>query len=500
MFLRKWGLWISAGLGILAFPPISLWPLAWISLVPFLIVATDLSVPRIFGKAWRAGVLFFGGVLYWVGLNSGAPWLMSAIAALAMIMILATIWGTVAWAVQKTARIHGTTSAAWLFASLYVALEIFWGTGEVSLPWALWGLTQSSFLPAAQFAEIIDVEGISAWVLSVNVLLFLYFQNRRRVHLIAAALLYLVPIAWGAFRMNQVDGGVMVQCAAVQANIPAETKWQMSSADILQDHVRWSDSLKTAKPALIVWPETAAPMPVRLRPWAVDTLQSLSRRTGAIILTGATDYEMRDGEQRPLNAALAIRPDSFGIQRSAKIHLVPFGERIPLQKTFPALRNLHLGQAEFLPGDSVVVFSGGEVPPFTCLICFEVIYPEIAADAVKKGAQLFGHITNDGWYGNSSGPYQHLELSRLRAIATRRSIVRSANTGVSALILPSGRFLEKIAYDKAGVISSEVPARADVTIAVRLARAWPAIYYGILATLLAALWMKWRRYGHAESS
>lgn len=500
MFLRKWGLWLSAVLGILAFPPISLWPLAWISLVPFLSVATDPSVPRIFGKAWRAGVVFYGGVLYWVGFNSGAPWYMSAIAALAMIMILATIWGAVAWATQKTAKLHGLNWAVSLFASLYVALEIFWGTGEVSLPWALLGLTQSAFLPAAQLAEFIDVEGISAWVLVVNVLLFLYFRYRRRVQLIGAILIYVIPMVWGALRMNQVDDGVMVKCAAVQANIPAETKWQMSSADILQDHVRWSDSLQTAKPALIAWPETAAPMPVRLRPWAVDTLQNLSRRTGAMILTGATDYEMREGEERPLNAALVVRPDSLGLQRSAKIHLVPFGERIPLQKTFPALRNLHLGQAEFLPGDSVVVFSGGAVPPFTCLICFEVIYPEIAADAVKEGAQLFGHITNDGWYGNSSGPYQHLELAKLRAIATRRSIVRSANTGVSALILPSGKCVKTLDYDTAGTICADLPARKNVTVAVRLARAWTPIYYGIFLTLLAALWMKWRRYGHAEIS
>ena len=130
--LSRWGFLLAALLGALAFPPVSLWPLAYVALVPFLISATDTSRERVFGSAWRAGVLFFSGVLYWVGLNSGAPWWISIVAGFALICILATIWGMVAWVVNRTAKALSKTEAALLFVVSYQALEIFWGTGEMS--------------------------------------------------------------------------------------------------------------------------------------------------------------------------------------------------------------------------------------------------------------------------------------------------------------------------------------------------------------------------------
>ncbi len=499
--MSRWGFLLAALLGALAYPPVSLWPLAYVALVPFLLAATDTTRKRVFRSAWYGGVLFYSGVLYWVGLNSGAPWLLSALAGLALICIWATIWAIVAWAVHKAAIALSKAEAALLFVVTYQALEVFWGTGETSFPWTSWALPLSAFLPAIQIAEWIDTQGLSFLVLSINALLFLFWQSRKRAYLITGLALVILPSVWGAWRSPQVETSPrLVQAACVQANTPAETKWQTSSSDILAGHILLTDSLAGKGVEFICWPETAVPMPIRFRKWAADSLREVARRNDAIILTGATDYEILNGEQVPYNAAFAIRPDSFEFQKSTKIHLVPFGERIPGQRWFPLLGNLHLGQAEFSPGDSVVVFSGGTVPPFTCLICFEVVYSDIAADAVEKGAQFFGHITNDGWYGHSSGPYQHLALTRLRAVATRRSIVRAANTGISALILPNGRYIETLGYDVAGTIHGGIPARNDVTIAVKLAKVWTMFYYGLLAIVLAAQWMRVQRYGSPEAA
>lgn len=500
--LSRWGFLLAALLGALAFPPVSLWPLAYVALVPFIVSATDTSREKIFGSAWRAGILFFSGILYWVGLNSGAPWWISVIAGFALICILATIWGMVAWVVNRTAKALSKTEAALLFVVSYQALEIFWGTGEMSFPWATWALPLSASIPAMQIAEWIDVQGLAFLVLTINALFFLFWHARKRIYAVTALLLIVVPFGWGYLRSDELESSSrMIRAASIQANTPAETKWQMSSADILADHVELTDGVASKGVEFICWPETAVPMPIRFRGWAADTLRNLSKRSHAVLLTGGTDYDVApDGEQIPYNAAFAIRPDSLALQRSSKIHLVPFGERIPGQKWFPFLGNLHLGQAEFKPGDSVVVFSGGSVPPFTCLICFEVVYSDIAAEAVIKGAQFFGHVTNDGWYGHSSGPYQHLALSRLRAVATHRSIVRAANTGISALILPNGRYVETLGYDVAGSIWGDVPARQDITIAVRLAKLWPMLYYGLFAVVLSALWMRTQRYGSPESS
>lgn len=499
---RRWGFWLSAILGILAFPPISLWPLAFVALVPFLWAATDPDQPQVYGPAYRAGLLFFTGVLYWVGLNSGAPWWMSAIAGLGMFAILATIWGMVAWGIKRTTRTLTLFETCSFFVVFYVALEIFWGTGEMGFPWAVWGLALSGSIQAIQIAEWIDVPGLSVWVLSVNALLFLAWQQKNHRLGYAAVSLIVIPILWGAWRSNQVDDSVVkFRAAAVQANTPAETKWQMSASDILTDHVEITDSMAFEHAQFICWPETAVPSAVRYRHWAAESLFAVASRNNAVLLTGATDYiTAPDGDQIPLNAAFVIRPGARNFESSAKVRLVPFGERIPGQKWMPFLKNLHLGQAEFQPADSVVVFPAGTIPPFACLICFEVVFPEVAADAVLKGAQFFGHITNDGWYGHSSGPYQHLALTRLRAVVTRRAIVRAANTGISALVLPSGRYVETLGYDKAGYVVGEVPARTDITLAVRLADMWQFIYYGLFAVVLAALWMRTQRYGAADGT
>ncbi|MCL4306098.1 apolipoprotein N-acyltransferase [bacterium] len=499
---RRWGFWLSAVLGALAFPPVSLWPLAFVALIPFLWSATDTSEAKVFGRAWRAGYLFFAGILYWVGLNSGAPWLMSAVAAALMVAILATIWGVVAWAVHRTAKALSVVEAATLFVVLYIALEIFWGTGEMGFPWAVWGLTLSASISAIQIAEWIDVPGLSFWVLSSNALFFVSWSARRRDLAYIAICLIVVPVIFGTWRSTQTDWSPSTfRAAAVQANTPAEIKWQMSGADILHDHLDLTRQLEGQDVDFVSWPETAVPMPLRYRGWAADSILALAERIGSVILTGATDYTIdADGEQVPLNAAFVIRPNSLQLESSAKVHLVPFGERIPGQKLFPFLGSLHLGQAEFRPADSVVVFPAKDLPAFACLICFEVVFPEVAADAVMKGATFFGHITNDGWYGHSSGPYQHLALTRLRAVATRRAIVRAANTGISALVLPSGRYLATVGYDQAGYILGELPARNDITLAVRLARTWPVIYYGLLSIVVAALWMRSRRYGASDQT
>jgi apolipoprotein N-acyltransferase len=176
------------------------------------------------------------------------------------------------------------------------------------------------------------------------------------------------------------------------------------------------------------------------------------------------------------------------------MHLVPFGERIPGQKIFPALGKIRLGQAEFRPGEVPVVFRpGGLLPPFACMICFEVLFPDVAAGLVKNGATLLVNITEDGWYSNSSGPYQHLALTRLRAIATRRSIVRAVNSGISALILPTGAVTTRLGYGRSGVIRGALPVQHEITLSSRLAGIWLPFYAGALLVVLAVLFLAGRR-------
>jgi apolipoprotein N-acyltransferase len=491
-YLEKRGYWLSALLGILAFPPIGLWPLAYVAMVPFLFAACAPSTKHSFRSAYWAGTVFFSGVIYWIGFNSGAPWYFAWVSVIAMILILATIWGVTSWVVSVVNRRRGIAFAALIFVVLSQFQELFWGTGELGFPWAIWGLTQTTFLPAIQMAELVDGYGISMWVLVINALIFLQARGfHTKSCRIAAGLVIVLPLLYGAIRMGQVDSGEQIRVAAVQANTPAEEKWHMSAEDILEDHVGITRELIGKNLKLVVWPETATPVPLRYREWALTALHQLTDSLNAVIVTGATDYKSDpDTDQVPYNSAFVIRPHSKVLESSAKVQLVPFGERIPWQNYFPILGQVQLGQAEFKPGNHPVVFSGAGTPDFGCLICFEVVFPEIAASLVNDGAQILAHITNDGWYGNTSGPYQHLYLSRLRAVVTRRSIIRSANTGISALILPSGKFLERLGYNKAGSIQGSLPLRSDRTLAVRLASFWYSFYSALLLGVLIALWLR----------
>jgi apolipoprotein N-acyltransferase len=484
----------------MAFPPVGLWPLAYIAMVPFLFSATAETTRHPFRTAYGAGLIFFWGLIFWIGFNSGAPWYFAWPSVIAMTLILATVWGFASWLVSSVNHRHGILFAALIFVSFYVLEEIFWGTGELGFPWAVWALSQTTFLPAIQIADLFDWYGVSCWVLLLNGLLFLQLRHYKfRACRIVTAVVFIVPMAYGLVRMSQVDeSGSSLRIATVQGNTPAAIKWQMSAEEIMQDHVEISHELLGQDIDLLVWSETATPVPLRYRKWARTAMTELADTLNTVIVTGATDYKSAETSDRvPYNAAFVIRPHSNQLESTAKVQLVPFGERIPLQDYFPFLGKVQLGQAEFMPAEHPTVFSNAGVPPFGCLICFEVSFPYIAAYLVDHGAQILAHITNDGWYGNSPGPYQHLYLSRLRAVATRRSIIRSANTGISALILPSGRFQSRLGYDQAGYLQGTLPLRTDRTLSVRLEAFWYPFYASLFAAIFIML--KFRRAKKTEA-
>jgi len=491
------GFLLSAFLGILSFPPVGIWPLAYAALVPFLTSAVSSTPRRALLWGYVSGFVFFAGILYWIGLNSGTAPTLAWTSAAAMVAILATIWAITAWAVSCTAKKSGLYWAAALFVALTIFFEVFWGTGEMGFPWAIWAVTQTGFLPAAQMAEIGDVYLISLWVLIINALLFLAWcvPQRRKRSLTTCALVFLVPVLFGAIRLYTFSMGPSVPVAAVQGNTPMEEKWQKSVEEIFDNYLALTESLTKTETVLAVWPETATPMPLRYRAWASRRLQMFADSSGISLFTGATDYKENGSTgMLPYNAAFLYQPGKREPFSYAKIHLVPFGERIPGQKFIPALGKIRLGQAEFRPGETPVVFpTVGRVPPFGCMICFEVLFPEIAADLVKGGAYLLANITEDGWYGNSSGPYQHLALTRLRAIAARRGIIRAANTGISALILPTGELKATLAYNQNGTVHGLLPAQTNISLAVRLARIWLPFYALLLMVVLAGMWNRGRR-------
>jgi apolipoprotein N-acyltransferase len=489
---------LSAVLGLLCFPPIGIWPFAYAAMIPFLFAATTTTPRRAMAEGYLAGFIFFGGLLYWIGINKGAPPALAWASAAVVVAILATVWSITGWVVARIARSHGVGWAVTIFVSLYMFFEVFWGTGELGFPWAIWALSQVSFLPAIQMADLGDVYLVSCWVLALNALLFLIWrqpQQRRRWGAIAVVV-FVIPLLYGWIRMALFQPGREVPVAAIQGNTEVDEKWQKSAEEILENYLALTRTLQGSGTDLAVWPETATPMPIRFRPWAVQKVYALVDSLQTSVFTGATDYEKDDhGDMIPYNASFLFRYRGQDIERAAKVHLVPFGERIPLQKYLPVLGKIRLGQAEFRPGENPIVFPAKEkIPAFGSLICFEVLFPDVAADLVCGGALMLANITEDGWYNNSSGPYQHLALTRLRAVAARRSIIRAANTGISALIDPVGRIRNRLGYGKSGVIRGTLPCNSAIPVAARLARIWLPFYTVVFVILCVILRMRRRPY------
>lgn len=393
---------------------------------------------------------------------------------LAAVAILALEWAVSASLISWAMKRIGVWGAL-LFPFVYVSCEMFLGLGEMGFCWPIWALSQVSLHIPCQICDLTGVFGLSFWVVLVNTLLFLAIQlpgiTRRKILIVGLAV-FAVPWIYGAIRLGGLEFTRQISVGVVQANIPAKQKWEIPADETLALYEKQSQIVLAARPQVLIWPETAVPVPIRFRPWARAELHRWVDSVNVPLLTGALDYDKDgNGGHLPQNAAFLISPGSRELPRSAKRHLVPLGERIPGQKLFPFLGKIRLGQAEFAPGETLTVFRPMPDVPIGCLICFEVVFPEVATELVRRGANIFVNMTNDGWYGNSSGPYQHLALSRLRAIVTRRSIARAANTGISALIEPSGKILCKAGYGRRSALVGELPLNSGMTFAVRYA-AW----------------------------
>jgi len=438
---------LSGFLALLAFPPINLWPVAWMALLPLIRNARGMSFTRAFRRGWWAGLVFNAGLLYWIALNTGAGGLLAPISFLGMLLVYPLYWGlfTGLWAFLH--RRWGNL-AVLLLPGIWVGLELFKNLPEIGFPWQEFGLSQVRFLPVAQVAEIGGIRLVSAWVVGVNAAVFLLLAGRRRVALITAAALFL-GLTWGIWRMYHLPpAGPEVTVMLVQGNVDPEAKWQESADSSLAIYQRLTRrGLGEGKPDLVLWPETAIPAYLGHQLSYQRRLRLLAKEARTPILTGAPHYELKlGGGYTSLNSAFFFPGDGTAPQRYDKIRLVPFGERVPFQKWFPELGELNFGQAEFTPGKEYAVFDLPNGVRLSPQICFESVFgPETRRYAIN-GARALVNLTNDGWYGNSSGPYQHAALVQFRSIETRYPLFRAANTGISLAVDRVGRVVDRIPW------------------------------------------------------
>lgn len=474
-----------------ALPPFHVLPGLWVGLSGLLyLCATSGHWRRAAFEGWLFGVGWFAAGLYWIGyafLVDAAqhaflmPFAVIGISA-GMALYPALVGGVVSWLIRH--RAVGTIYLPLVFAAVWTVSEFLRGIVLTGFPWnpvaSVWAVSDQ-MLQSISWLSAMGLGFVTVVVCAAPALLFLRAeQGLRRPIISVLAMTAVLPILWGtgALRLANADtatqDGILLRL--VQPSIPQHLKWK---SDLRQGHVlkQLALSNRTAGPAgpptHVIWAETNVPYLISGDSGTPASLAAGVPEGGHLIF-GAP---RRDNEGRVYNSLLAIDDDGDVKATFDKFHLVPFGEYVPLRRFLP-FDKLTAGRGDFTagPGPKTVTLDG--LPPFATIICYEVIFSGRVIDADNRPEWIL-NITNDAWFGPSTGPRQHLVQARLRAIEEGLPIVRVANTGISAVIDPYGRVRNSLDLGKTGIIDAPLPEALTPTVFSHVGH-WPVLLLSLL--------------------
>jgi apolipoprotein N-acyltransferase len=456
---------LSGVLLALSFPRFGHPAFAWIALVPLLITLSRGQPPlRAFYLGLTSGLLYFIGTIYWTGtVVRQFGGLAMPVALLAMLLLAAYLALYPALTALITARLvrRAGTGALLLMPAAWVTTEFARGYLFGGFPWVPLGNSQVTVLPVAQLASVLGVYGLSALVAFVNAALAcaVLFRGRSRMLVIAATVVLLGGVGgWGAWRV--ADGtltreGAPLRVGLIQGNIAQTDKWNPREARrIFTTYIAMTRDAVKRGAEFVIWPESSTPFMFEEDDIGEESLRGLAREVRVPILFGSDQVDRSGETLRLYNAAFLVTPTGETAAVYRKMHLVPFGEYIPGKQLLYFVSPLVERMAEFAPGAAMVVLPVGEHRINTA-ICYEVVDPSLIREAVANGSQLLTTITNDAWYGQSSAPYQHFALASMRAIEEGRYLARAANTGISGVVDPYGRVVQRSAiFEQAGIVET----------------------------------------------
>lgn len=525
---RATGLLLAVLSGVLlslAFPPADLGWLAFPALVPLLVVAAS-SRPRSAAlHGLVCGTTFFTLLLYWITIvmtrYGGLPIIVAASILALLVLYLAAY-------LALFAALVAAASARWgwrgilLAPVFWVGLEIIRGRLLTGFPWGLAGYSQWRNLALLQIASLGGVYLTSFVVLLANSGLVLLLRRPKGSAPRTAGVLLLV-LAAGAHLLGRtmlssaepVTAGMApgsagatsapapFRVAAIQANVAQGVKWRPGEERrIVADLLAMSDEAARDGADLVIWPESSSPLsiyrpagdpaavPLEPRREFLEEVQDSVRKGGYTLIAGSVGYHYEGETLRATNSAFVIGPDGAVGPSYDKVHLVPFGEYVPLGKILFFVDRMVQGAiAEFAPGQKLrpLPTPAGEAATF---VCYEAIFPELVRRLAISSDFLI-NITNDAWFGRSAAPRQHLAMAVFRAPENRRWLVRAANTGISAFVDPFGRVVESTPIEVRTVLSGRIAKRSGRTLYERTgdAFAWACAIVTLLsgAALRAAV-------------
>ena len=471
---RAWLLAVISGvLQVLVFPSADLSFLCWICVVPLLlaifqpmggppfrpglaeggVVSRSASPRQAFLLGYVCGLIWSFGCCYWIydvmhiygGLNRAVAAGVLVLFSLAM----ALSWAVFGWVMALLASGRMGQKAILLAPFVWVATEMLRGF-PFDFRWNPLGTALVNNIPLTRLATVTGVYGLSFEILLLNVAFAAAFQveaRRRRLLLAMSVAAVLMLQAGTLLKPARLPANGTARL--VQANIPFLTgeQWTQQYFDQV---VKELAELSVPQPGqadpnlppidLIVWPESPAPFFLN-DPRFRHAVSEVARQSHAAVVVGTLGVPTPNPGQQLYNSAAIVAPDGTWGARYDKIHLVPFGEYVPFKQMFGFASALTHEVGDFIPGRERNVLRAGNLA-VGVFICYESAFPNEVRQFAANGAQVFVNVSNDGWFGDTAAPYQHLQQARMRSIEDRRWLLRSTNNGITGVIDPYGRVLD----------------------------------------------------------
>ena len=495
---------ILGALSVLALAPVFAFPVLWATIPGLTALLAGRGILHAGAIGWGFGFGFHLGGLYWIAnallvdaARFGWLWPFAVILVPALLAVFAGLASaSVAW-IERRAEVDAITRML-LLALAWALFDWLRGGVLTGFPWNalgyVWSVSDVSMQAYAYLG--VPAAGLVTF-LAAGAPLALLSPRRRPL---AAALLTapaLLLLAGAGLRLqNAVDPGVQANARLrlVQPNIAQQDKWNPALRDRhIETLLKLSAGPGYGEIDALIWPETAAPF-VLAREAGRRRLLALLAPKGGALITGAVRTRRRTGEVNGIwNSIQAIDRRGEIIAQYDKHHLVPFGEYLPFRPLLSwfGLDKIVQGAGDFVAGGGPALLRVAALPPFRPLICYEAIFPsEVAAPA--RAAWLL-NVTNDAWYGDSSGPRQHLVMAQARAVEQGVPLVRATNTGISAVTDAYGRIVARLELGQRGVLDVDLPQPlATAGLYGRYGDGLFALLWLILAAF--AGWRLWREY------
>ncbi|HWZ45031.1 MAG TPA: apolipoprotein N-acyltransferase [Candidatus Saccharimonadales bacterium] len=514
--VRAWLLaLLSSGLQVIIFPKLSVYWLCWVAILPLLYALLrghggqaelidsegrslrPFTLRQGFLLSWACGVVWWAGTCYWVYPVFHSFGNLSAFAALLVTALLVLtmglhhgVFGLLVVMMARRATV-GNRRPLLLAPFFWVAIELF-RDRVIGFPWNPLGNAQIDNVPFARISAFTGVYGLSFAIMLVNCAFAaaVLLRGARRKDLLIASFAAAIALQLGVLTAPAPVVSTK-QAVLVQQNVPVlDSVWSQAYYDrtlfeLSQITVQAAHQASLAAPALIIWPESPAPFYTNDDKF-LHWLAAMAQDTHAHLIVGSTGVTASaSGERLPLNSALVVDPQGKIVGSYDKIHLVPFGEYVPFKDLLSFAKKLTHEVGEFGRGTERKVFdlNGVRVGAF---ICYESSFPDEVREFAAGGAEVLVNISNDGWYGDTSAPYQHLDMARMRAIENDRWVLVATNTGITVSIDPYGRVVKRAERNERTALVAPFGTRAETTFYTRNGDlfAWICVVISLVAVFL----------------